>query len=155
MVGLDTLIVAISEEPVLDDLDALKKTRGGGLSVDAEAFTTSLPGVFAGGDLATGPNTVIAAIAAGKDAALMIDRYLNGRQLKRLPKVVLPKVFVAPPVDGDEGEIAPTGRVHQPCLEAARRREGFAEVEQCVSEEEALREARRCMRCDLEFTTPA
>jgi NADH-quinone oxidoreductase subunit F len=154
-IGLDTLIVAISEEPELEELAELKKTRSGGLSVDAEAFTTSVPGVFAGGDLATGPNTIIAAIAAGKDVALMIDRYLHGRQLRRLPKVALPTVFVAPPVDSDEGEGAPSARVHQPCLAAILRREGFAEVEQCISEEDALREARRCMRCDLEFTTPA
>jgi formate dehydrogenase beta subunit len=69
--------------------------------------------------------------------------------------VVLPTVFVAPPVDGDEGEVAPTSRVHQPCLAAELRRAGFAEVELCISEEDALRESRRCMRCDLEFTTPA
>jgi NADPH-dependent glutamate synthase beta subunit-like oxidoreductase len=155
LLPLDTLIVAISEEPELEALAELKKTRGGGLSIDREAFTTSLPGVFAGGDVATGPNTVIAAVAAGKDAAQMIDRYLHGRQLKRLPKVVLPTVFVAPPVDFEEGDAAPTARVHQPCLAVTARGRGFAEVELCVSEEDALREARRCMRCDLEFTHPA
>ncbi len=122
--------------------------------MDTEAFTTSLPGVFAGGDVATGPNTVIAAIAAGKDAALMIDRYVHGRQLKRLPRVLLPTVFVAPPVDGEESDAAPAQRVHQPCLAAALR-QGFAEVELCISDEDAIREARRCMRCDLEFTHPA
>jgi NADH-quinone oxidoreductase subunit F len=155
VLGLDTLIVAISEEPELDALDVLKKTRKGGLSVDAEAFTTSVPGVFAGGDGVTGPNTVISAIAAGKDAAVMIDRWLHGRQLKRLPKVVLPSVFVAPPVEAEEPDAAPAARVHQPCLGAAARRGSFAEVELGVSDEDALREARRCMRCDLEFTHPA
>jgi NADH-quinone oxidoreductase subunit F len=154
MLPLDTLVVAISEEPELEAVAALKKTRGGGLSVDTEASTTSLPGVFAGGDVATGPNTVIAAIAAGKDAAMMIDRYVHGRQLKRLPRVLLPTVFVAPPIDGDESDAAPVQRVHQPCLAAALR-QGFAEVELCISDEDAIREARRCMRCDLEFTHPA
>ncbi|MHB8079726.1 MAG: FAD-dependent oxidoreductase [Candidatus Krumholzibacteriia bacterium] len=152
---LDTLVVAISEEPELEALAALPKTRGGGLSVAAESGATSLPGVFAGGDITTGPNTVIAAIAAGKDAALMIDRHLRGRQLKRLPRVLLPTVFVAPPVESEESEAAPAQRVHQPCLAAGERRQGFAEVELCISREDAIREARRCMRCDLEFAHPA
>ena len=152
---LDTLVVAISEEPELEAVESLKKTRSGGLSVDTEASTTSVPGVFAGGDVATGPNTVIAAIASGKDAALMIDRYLRGRQLKRLPRVLLPTVFVAPAVEGEESDTTPVLRVHQPCLAAERRRAGFAEVELCISDEDAIREARRCMRCDLEFTHPA
>ena len=111
--------------------------------------------MFAGGDVATGPGTVIAAIAAGKDAALMIDRWLHGRQLKRLPQVPLPTVFIAPPVEAEEGEAAPAQRVHQPCLASHRRQGNFAEVELCISEEDALREARRCLRCDLEFTHPA
>ena len=48
----------------------------------------------------------------------------------------------------------PAGRVAVPHLPAAERRKRYCEVELCVSEDEAVAEARRCLRCDLEFTEP-
>ncbi|MFW5878743.1 MAG: FAD-dependent oxidoreductase, partial [Myxococcota bacterium] len=108
-VQLDTLIVAISEEPEQAGLEELRRTRWGTLEVNPESYVTSRPGVFGGGDVATGPNTVIDAIAAGKKAAQMIDSYLRGKALKVLPKVVLPTYYVPPidiEVDEEDGEAA-------------------------------------------------
>ncbi len=152
-VELDTLIVAISEAPEPAPLAGLALTKRGALSANPESLMTSRPGVFAGGDVTTGPSTVIAAIAAGKNAALMIDRYVTGKLLKVLPKVKLPSVFIAPAGDlEDEGSAHPAARVAPPHLPAAARASNFDEVELCISEADACGEAHRCMRCDLEFT---
>jgi NADH-quinone oxidoreductase subunit F len=152
-VPLDTLIVAISEEPETQGLESLAKTRWGTVRAHAESLVTDKPGVFAGGDVVTGPSTVIAAVAAGKNVAAMIDRYVQGKLLKVLTKVILPAVYVAPFQVPDEDD-TPTARLHSPELAASERVASFAEVELCPSEPAALCEARRCLRCDLDFTQP-
>ena len=153
-VELDTLIVAISEQPEKDGLDGLDMTGNGNLRANPESYITSRKGVFAGGDVVTGPNTIINAIAAGKNAAVMINNYLTGRLLKSLTKVRLPSVYVEPVQLQDEfGETAK--RVEPPVMPAQERRTTFAEVELCISEESARCEASRCLRCDLDFTQPA
>lgn len=150
---LDTLIVAIGERPDSDCLASmgLELDRGGRLRVDAKTLRTNREGVFAGGDLVTGPNTVVDAIAAGRKAAGVIDRYLRGKELVEPPKVKLPAVFIEPAVVSDE-ELEDAARVEPATLDAKSRKKNFAEVERQLSVEQATREARRCLRCDLEFT---
>jgi NADH-quinone oxidoreductase subunit F len=150
---LDTLVVAISEEPEADALDGLRRKSWGGLVVNPESYLTSMDGVFGGGDVVTGPNTVIEAVAAGRNAALMIDRHLQGRQLKVLPSVALPTFYV-PPYGGPEEEPEAAGRAQAPTLPVAARHKSFREVDLCLPEGAALCEARRCLRCDIEFTQP-
>ena len=123
--------------------------------INPESYTTSEPGIFGGGDVVTGPGTVIEAVAAGKNAAVMIERYLTGKQLKSLPAVSLPSVYV--PAYADEGESLEgeaTGRAHPAHLGLEARQKSFREVELCLTEASALCEARRCLRCDIEFTQP-
>jgi NADPH-dependent glutamate synthase beta subunit-like oxidoreductase len=151
---LDTLVVAISESPEGEGLEGLKLARGGAVEVNRESLMSSRSGVFAGGDAVTGPNTVIEAIAAGKNAAVMIGRFVAGKLLKVLPKVKLPTQYIEPPAGAEEETAEVAARVHPPELPVEKRRRSFAEVEQCVSEDQARCEARRCMRCDLEFTHP-
>jgi len=110
--------------------------------------------VFAGGDLVTGPNTVVNAIAAGRKAASVIDRYIHGEELVEPPKVKLPAFFIEPAVVSDE-ELEDAARVEPVTLNAKSRKKSFAEVEMTLSVEQAVREARRCLRCDLEFTQRA
>jgi NADH-quinone oxidoreductase subunit F len=107
--------------------------------------------VFAGGDLVTGPNTVVNAIAAGRKAAGVIDRYLHGKELVKPPELKLPSVFIEPAVVSDE-ELEDAERVEPATLNAKSRKESFAEVEMALSVEQAIHEAQRCLRCDLEFT---
>ena len=151
-IALDTLIVAIGERPDSDCLASmgLELDKGGRLRVDAKTLCTNRKGVFAGGDLVTGPNTVVNAIAAGRKAAGVIDRYLRGKELVEPPKVKLPSVFIEPAVVSDE-ELEDSERVEPATLNAKSRRKNFAEVERQLSVEQATREARRCLRCDLEF----
>jgi len=125
--------------------------KGGRLRVDAKTLGTNRKGVFAGGDLVTGPNTVVDAIAAGRKAAGVIDRYLRGKELAEPPKVKLPAVFIEPAGLSDE-ELEDMARVEPATLDAKSRVKSFAEVERQLSVEQATREARRCLRCDLEFT---
>jgi hypothetical protein len=80
----------------------------------------------------------------------MIDRYLTGRRMQRITRVKLPEIYVAP-VAVDETDATPV-RVSPPHLPVAARRHTFAEVELAVDEAAARCEARRCLRCDLEFT---
>ncbi len=153
-VPLDTLIVAISEQPETAALTGLEMTRWGTPRINEESCLTSQRGVFAGGDVTTGPGTVIGAIAAGKRAALMISRFVQGKQLRVLPHVALPDIYLAP-VGAEDGEEAESGqRVHPPLAPVSARVCGFSEVELCIDDAQAHREARRCLRCDLEFTQP-
>ncbi|MFA6186302.1 MAG: NADH-ubiquinone oxidoreductase-F iron-sulfur binding region domain-containing protein [Phycisphaerae bacterium] len=152
-VALDTLIVAISEQPDTQGIQNLNLTKWGTLSINEQTMVTSQKGVFAAGDVVTGPATVIAALAAGKKAAVMIDRYVRGRIMKVLPKLRLPSVYIEP-VQTDEEETTEIKRVMSPHLPAECRCGNFKEVELSISEEQALCEARRCLRCDLEFTQP-
>lgn len=152
-IALDTLIVAIGERPDSDYLVSmgLELDKGGRLRVDAKTLQTNRKGVFAGGDLVTGPNTVVNAIAAGRKAAGVIDRYIHGEELAEPPRVKLPSVFIEPAVVSDE-ELEDAERVEPATLNARSRKKSFAEVEMALSVEQAIHEARRCLRCDLEFT---
>ena len=156
IVPLDTLIVAISEGSDIDCISVASSMqietdpKINGVKVDHETLCTNRPGVFAGGDLITGPNTIVDAIAAGKRAAVMIDRFVKGEPMKQPRIVKLPKAYVAP-IEGSE-ELAGTERVDTPRAAVQWRKRGFAEVEMSLSLEEATREACRCLRCDLEFT---
>jgi NADH-quinone oxidoreductase subunit F len=152
-VQLDTLIVAISEEPEPAGLEGLSLSSWGTIRINEESFITNRDGVFAGGDVVNGPSTVIAAIAVGKQAAAMIDRYVSGKLMKVLPKVKLPSIYVEPFMEVDE-ETGETYRLELPLLPVGQRKKCFAEVELCPTEEHVLTEARRCARCDLEFTQP-
>ncbi len=153
-IALDTLIVAISEGSDIDcisvagSLEIEIDERTSTVKADPVTLRTNRPGVFAGGDLVTGPNTIVNAIAAGKRVASMIDRYLKGDELEQPPVVRLPQVYIEP----GEVEIAQSSRVETPCALVEWRKRGFAEVEMSLTVEEASREAHRCLRCDLEFT---
>lgn len=151
---LDTLIVAISEQPISEYIAGLDNTKWGSLSVNEESLLTSKKGVFGGGDVVTGPSTVIKAIADGKKAAYMIARFIEGKSLRMPQEVVLPDVFVKP-LEADDTEEAAANRAKTPMLPLEERKGSFAEVELAISEKDARCEARRCMRCDLDFTQPS
>ncbi len=153
---LDTLIVAISESPDTDSISpegsaCLKIREDGTLAVDQATLICSQPSVFAGGDVTTGPNTVVDAIAAGKKAALMIERYLVGQQLRQPTEAHRPHHYVEP-CNLSAEELDKIRRAEPPKMPVEQRRRSFSEVEWCLSKEDAEQEARRCLRCDLEFT---
>ena len=156
MIPLDTLIVAISEEHDVDCLPpmGIELTDWGTVKCDPETLATSRLGVFAGGDVVTGPATVVDAIAAGKKAATVIERHLKGEDLTRPAEVRLPDYYIESAEVPDE-ELEYGRRAHPPARRVeARLADPSAEAGLSLSAEDASREARRCLRCDLEFTEP-
>ena len=152
LIDLDTLIIAIGEQPdtfFLNGTDGFEITKWNTIVVNPETFTTNIDGVFAGGDVVTGPNTVIEAMASGKVAAEMIDKYLQGKPLVRKYEVTRPSMYIEP-VELTEEEVAEAKKPSMPCLTVSKRINNFNEVELGLTEEMAIREARRCTRCDLE-----
>ena len=135
-----TLIVAIGQNIETEHFEkaGLPVERG---KIMAEKFGgfSNLPGVFAGGDCATGPATVIRAIAAAKVVAANIDEYL-GYHHEITCDVEIPE----PNLD----DRVPCGRVELPEREACERIHDFDGVEQCMTCQEAQQEANRCLRYD-------
>jgi NADH-quinone oxidoreductase subunit F len=157
-IPLDTLIIAISESPDIDSISpegepCLQLTKDGTVMADPETLICSRPEVFAGGDVVTGPNTVVDAIAAGKRAAVMIDRYLHGLELHQPAEVKLPQHYVEPLRLSDE-ELKTVRRAREVVVAPEKRRKDFHEVHRGLTADQASLEARRCLRCDLEFTEP-
>jgi len=153
IINLNTLIVAIGENPdlcFLDEENNIEVSKRGTIIVCPETLSTNMDGVFAGGDVVTGPNTVIDAMSAGKVAAEMIDKYIRGKVLAREYKLTRPSMYVAPPAELAEKDIGEAARPEVPCLPVNKRINNFNEVNLNITEEAAIREARRCLRCDLE-----
>jgi len=92
---------------------------------------------------------VIEAMSSGKIAAEMIDKYLQGKPLVREYKIIRPSMYVEP-VELTEEEVMEAERQAMPYLSVSKRVNNFDEVELGFTEEAAIREARRCVRCDLE-----
>jgi NADH-quinone oxidoreductase subunit F len=151
-IEIDTLIPAIGERPdtsFIQDKDKLKVTNWNTIIANNETLLTDREGVFAGGDVVTGPRTVIEAIAAGKQAAESIEKFLEGKSLEKTFKLTRPSTYVEP-VEMTEKEIEKAKRPKMPHLSLKERKKNFREVELGFNEEMAIREARRCLRCELE-----
>ena len=149
----DNLIVAIGQTPdmsFLKDADELK-TSGNTLVVDSDVLLTSMEGVFAGGDIVTGPTTVVEAAAAGKRAAESIDKYLRGIPLVSKHEVKFPTENVPVLAFSAEEleELSFQKRVKPTKIPISKRKGSFEEVEKTLTTEKAVREARRCLRCDV------
>ncbi len=150
-VEVDTLIPAISQEPDVSLLDGngLSVTKWNTIEVDPETLLTNVEGIFAGGDVVTGPNTVTEAMAHGKIAAQMIDKYIRGDKLERIYKVTRPALRVEA-LELTEEEIKGLKKPEMPSIPVAQRIGSFKEVELGFTEADAISEAKRCLRCDLE-----
>ena len=151
--AVDSIISAISQVPDLsfvpqDSGISINKWDAFDLAQDSLSRTTHAK-FFAGGDAVTGPDTVIAAIAAGHQAARDIDsaiRLINGES----PYVELQDEEIDIPLIIDE-ESVEAPQCKMPELHGATRKLSFAEVELGFSKEDAIKEAVRCLRCDAEI----
>ena len=150
---VDTVIPEIGYAPDLSCLpgdNGFEINRNGTLSVDPITLAAHIQGVFAAGDVVSGPGMVVDAMAAGYRAAISIDRYLKGQDLYKdrvftaLRRADVPREETA----GDSDGTKPRGET--PYLSVGHRLRSFAEVNLGFDEKTALYEARRCLRCDLE-----
>ncbi|MGD9227877.1 MAG: FAD-dependent oxidoreductase [Desulfobacterales bacterium] len=135
----------------LDDQGSLP-VHNGLITIDNTTQATEMKGVFAGGDAANGPATVIEAIAAGRKAAISIDTYLGGDGTIELGMLNAESGNGQPDYDGKrESGFAELKRVAVPSLPLTERGSGFSEVELCYSDEQIKAETHRCLQCDLEI----
>ena len=148
---IDNIIAAIGQtmdNPNLDRDSQIEINKRKYISVNEETMVTSRPGVFSGGDCTSGPATAVEAIGAGRRAARMINKYLNGRPV--VPDVKIyncskGKLEEIDPADYEDIERIP--RTKQAVLEPDKRKKSFTEMEFTVPEETALKEAGRCLGC--------
>ncbi|MFI5251330.1 MAG: FAD-dependent oxidoreductase [Bacteroidota bacterium] len=149
----DTVIMAIGQTSDLTWIkpeDGIEITPRNTIKVDAATLATTAPGIFAGGDVSFGPRNAIDAIANGKKAGQSIHHYLTGEQgttvevamNERSVEIIVSKTSEYKRVWGYEKE----PRVPIPCL-STDRRIGVAQIEIGYNEEQAQREASRCLRC--------
>jgi heterodisulfide reductase subunit A-like polyferredoxin len=114
----------------------LKKTRGGTIQVNSISLETGVKGVFAGGDMVTGPGTIVESMAHGRKAAISIDRYLRGEDL----------------IQGRESEgtqISPLRSLlpYSKRMERETLPNMVKPLAPGLTMEEAMEEARRCLNC--------
>ncbi|MFZ3254099.1 MAG: NAD(P)-binding protein [Syntrophales bacterium] len=148
-IPVDAVISAIGQS---NDLSFLAKDSGvtldkwSNLDADPVTFATSAAGVFAGGDVVTGPATIVKAVNAGKEAAISIDRYLRGLDVKAGRGRDWTKGLAD---QGDIAAVPQVPRVAMPMRAAAERKRDFSEAATGFSEAEARREAGRCLVCGI------
>lgn len=143
VVDVDTVIAAIGQNVESDGLGV--ETKWGRLVVDPDTLTTSLPGVFAGGDAVTGPASVVEAVGAGIRAAESIHRYLRGLDVRQGRQVSWPdprEIRVTPFTS-----VRPAARQVMAELHPSQRSADFREVEKGFTAEQAIAEAQRCLDC--------
>ncbi len=141
----DTIISAIGQQVIADDVKELELTKKGTVVADENSFKTSVDKVFAAGDVINkGPDIAVRAIAGGKNAARSIDCYLNGVEFTpELPKYSENKNFDSETLQGTE-------RVQRVCIELENpdiRKNNFKEVASVLTKEDAINEAKRCLEC--------
>lgn len=140
---LDTIIPAIGQLPDVSSLPkGVEVDRRNTIVTDPVTLETSLPGIFAGGDAVSGPATVIEAIAAGKKAAVSIDRYVRGEDLRAGRGEEVKRVELVPKED-----IERKARQVMPILPLDKRTGNFKEVQLGFNEDMAMKEAERCLFC--------
>ncbi len=146
----DTVILAIGQQADLSFItpeDNVELTPSGTIKVDPQTLATSSPGLFAGGDVAFGPRLLIDAIANGKQAALSIDDHLRGTENQthvnlRVEKIPTYTYRMPDDYEKCDREAPPTVSLD--------RRTGISEVESGYDEEEAQRQAERCLACHIQ-----
>jgi len=148
-VEADQIIVAIGQAVDEELVSHIKiQNERGCFKADPVTGQTSVPGIFAGGDNASGPASVIDAVAAGKRVAESIERFLKGKDLLggRFEDSLrpIPPAFM-PMLDKLEKKSRPQAEELSPVV----RLNNFDEVEKGLTEEQALAEAERCLNCAL------
>jgi len=145
--ALDLKLRQAMQVECLNACSDLSFERAGTITVGPSLATTR-EGVFAAGDAALGPATVVEAVAQGNKVAVAVDNYLKGQKVER-PKFVtsyheIPQVYT---ID----DYAEARRPQMPELDVEERTRCFDEVEQGFDDNVAREECKRCLRCDLEW----
>ncbi len=145
VIPCDSVISAIGQRVVSEDIDSVELTRKSTISTDEITYMTSVEGVFAAGDaINKGPDIAIRAIAGGKYAARSIDCWFKGVSVPaELPAYSVNKNFDKSVLDGTPV----INRCEITLTDANTRKNDFSEVAYTFTREEAMKEASRCLEC--------
>jgi formate dehydrogenase major subunit len=161
-IPIDIVLVAIGEAPdpsFLPEGTSVGVAPWGGLLINPQTLATGAPGVFAAGDVTYGPKSIIHAAAHGRLAARSIHAYLSHislREITELPEDEYQTVSTLPTGGHITLDLRPTPREVMPLREGvAASRDRSTEFALGYTEEQAQREASRCLRCDLAYLCPS
>ncbi|MHA2364300.1 MAG: FAD-dependent oxidoreductase [Candidatus Hodarchaeales archaeon] len=150
IVETGTVIIAIGQSTDLSILGAktlITVSPNGLIRVSKDKYETNISGIFAGGEVTTGPISVVEAIEVGRKASKVIDIYLGG-------KGEINEIFIETEVPnqwiGRDEDFYEKSRVKMPSLSPTDRN-NFDEIELGYDENLAVKEADRCLQCDLRF----
>ncbi|MHB8674081.1 MAG: FAD-dependent oxidoreductase [Candidatus Limnocylindrales bacterium] len=146
---VSTILVAVGEEPdpsILPEGAGIGISDWAGIVADPGTFATGRPGVFAGGDVVSGPKTIIDAVAAGRHAAASIHGYLSGTTdaEAEILRVVRHATARERRLELDLG-VRPRARAPLPAVAV----DTFRANQLGFDEATARHEAARCFRCDV------
>lgn len=150
IIACDTVISAIGQAPDLSFLPEghdIELTLWGSIDVDEDSMSTSERGIFAAGDAVTGPKSVIEGVAAGHKVARSANAFMSGLEERISPQRLETRSECVGSAElSDDFDLL--SRTEPPTLPLDARAFSFEEVERGFDREEALRQARRCLRCD-------
>jgi formate dehydrogenase beta subunit len=153
IIECDAIVPAIGQICVVDCTlppDEVEVTRWKTLVTDEITCRSNQPYVFGGGDCVTGPATLIAALAAGKNAARFIEQFLNSGKSAPEDRDYMERLIGRLGVFYAKEKMPykdSTAKLHPPILEPEVRVKSFDEVEGKVPSASAVTEASRCLRC--------
>lgn len=150
----DSIIAAVGQRPDFTPflgVFGLTFNRWDYLECNEHTLMTARPGVFVGGDAVSGGGLVIEAIAAGKRAAVHIERFLSGKPVVEDTEYLVRRVADLLGARQSRQPLAPTvdwgARASSPMLNPGERIASFVEAEGTLGDQQAHREAKRCLRC--------
>ena len=139
----DTVLLSIGQAcdmSFTEGVPDLEVSPRGPVVKDPFTFETNIPGLFVGGDASYGPRSVVEAVASGKEAAISIDRYLRGEDIK----AGRPHEWKG--IELEPQNIEHADRQKMPRLSVAQRKNSFEEIDLGFNENKARLEAKRCLR---------
>lgn len=144
LVSFDFIIVAVGEISDLSFLpDGIITTNRNTIVADLDTCETNVPGIFAGGDVVTGPKSIIDAIAAGKKVARAIDLHLSEKDLNVMKEEEIEETKWV-----KEGKaLEKKAKQEVAYLPMESRKESFKEVELGLTWDQGILEALRCVHC--------
>ncbi len=146
IIPADHVLVAVGQsldpQKICDGID-LATRNNTFIMADPVSGQTSEKWIFAGGDAAVGPSSVVEAVAHGERAAMGIDQYLTGENHAFWRATQEVDTYFDP-----DAEPTDQAREMLELIPVERRRNNFDEVEQPWREAVAVRQACRCLRCD-------
>lgn len=145
-VEANRLIVAIGQDYIVPEKFNIELDKWGSIPIDDETRMTSREGVFAGGDVTTGPQSVIKAIQSGRLAAMSMDKYLGGDG--NIYQELVPKEEDDAWIGCDDG-FPDENREHRPTIPVKERFKGFPQVDLIFPEDKLACESGRCLKCQL------